>query len=136
MTQVREVNMPQVNFLQVAEDLELAGLFWKPEIGDEVADRKELNAVSILVDPKGMSPSELRSAYIWLPTVEQMICQVEARQAVLFHAGLELSDTAMHYKTVLQCGKGPIESKAETLRLSLALALRNLLLAASPQVVN
>ena len=27
------------HFLNVAEDLEIAGLIWKPEIGDEVTDR-------------------------------------------------------------------------------------------------
>ena len=67
-----------VHFLEVAEDLELAGLLWKPEIGDEVSDKRERGSISVLVDPKGLSPGELRSTYLWLPTVEQMVFQFEA----------------------------------------------------------
>lgn len=117
----------QLLFQHIAHDLELAGLIWQPEIGDEVSDRKRREDVSILVDPQGMTPAELRSVYLWLPTVEQMIFQFEARQSILFHAGLELSDSAMVYKTVIQSRVGPIESHAESLRHSLGLALRELL---------
>ncbi len=122
-----------VHFLEVAEDLELAGLLWKPEIGDEVSDKRERGNISVLVDPKGLTPVELRSTYLWLPTVEQMVFQFEARQAILFHAGLELSETELCYKTVIQAKGGAIESKADSLRSSVGLALRNLLLASSPQ---
>ena len=128
--------MESVNFLQVAEDLELAGLYWRPEIGDEVAERKRLEAISILIDPQGMSPSELRSTYLWLPTIEQIVLQLEARQAVLFHTGLELSETSMLYKTVVQHSKGQLEAHADSMRLSLGLALRGLLLSDAPSVVN
>jgi hypothetical protein len=76
--------MGLLQFLQIAEDLELAGLHWMPEIGDEVSDRKHPDNISILVDPQGMTPIELRSSYLWLPTVEQMVTQVEVRQAILF----------------------------------------------------
>lgn len=128
--------MSVLPFVPVAEDLELAGLVWRPEIGDEVSDRRRPDAVSILVDPQGMTPLELRSAYLWLPTIEQMIHQFEARQAILFHTGLEISDKELFYKTVLQSQVGPIESKAETLRLSVGIALRTLLLVGQPEQVN
>jgi hypothetical protein len=123
-------------FLHVAEDLDIAGLTWLPEIGDEVADRKRKESISILVDPGGMTPSELRSTYLWLPTVEQLVTQFEARQAILFHAGLEFTEQAYCYKTVLQTHVGPIEATADSLRLALGLALRELLLGDRSEVVN
>ena len=126
-----------VHFIEVAEDLELAGLLWRPEIGDEVCDKKNFALISVLVDPEGMSPSELRSTYLWLPTVEQMVMQFEARQTILFHAGLELSSADMCYKTVLQSPKGAIESKGDTLRTAVGMALRSLLIADNaPSLVN
>lgn len=128
--------MSLLPFLPVAEDLELAGLIWQPEIGDEVSDRRRPDAVSILVDPHGLSPGELRSVYLWLPSVEQMVFQFEARQAILFHAGLEISDQALYYKTVIKSQLGPIESKAESLRVSVGMALRSLLLNGHVEQVN
>lgn len=118
-----------LHLLSVAEDLELAGLIWKPEIGDEVTNKDRKDLISIFVDPQGLSTEELRSAYLWLPTVEQMVLQFEARQAVLFHAGLELSDSSLCYKTVIQSPLGHIESKGDSLRVAMGMALRNLLLA-------
>lgn len=118
-------------FLKIASDLETAGLVWFPEVGDEVADRQAKSSVSILVDPQGMTPVELRSTYLWLPTVEQMLHQCEARQAILFHAGLELEKTECCYKTVIQARNGHIESKGESFRTSLGLALRDLLLSST-----
>lgn len=115
-------------FLDVAQDLEIAGLLWQPEIGDEVSSRLNRESVSILVDPQGMSPGELRMTYLWLPTLEQMVSQFEARQAILFHAGLEISESAMYYKAIVKFRGDPIESKAVSLRSAVGLALRNLLL--------
>lgn len=123
-------------FISLAEDLEMAGLIWRPEIGDEVSNRDRPTLVSVLVDPQGMSPTELRSAYLWLPTVEQMVTQLEVRQAILFHAGVEITDRSLAYKTVIQAPVGQIESMAESLRLSMGMALRNLLLTAHDTSVN
>ena len=120
-------------FVQVAEDLEFAGLLWRPEIGDEVSNRVEPASVSILVDPQGMTPAELRSVYLWLPTVEQLVFQFEARQAILYHAGLELTDTTFCYKTVIKAPERAIESKASSLREAMGIALRDLLLLAKPE---
>ncbi len=115
-------------FLDIAQDLELAGLVWQPEIGDEISNRKVRDQVSVLVDSQGLTPSQLRSAYLWLPTVEQIVFQFEARQSILFHAGLELSEKALCYKTIIKSPLGPIESTAESLRAAMGMALRNLLL--------
>ena len=123
-------------FLNIAEELELAGLVWKPEIGDEISFRQQRGAISVLVDPQGMSPSELRSTYLWLPTVEQMVWQFEARSAILEHTALELTQKNLCYKTVIKSSFGEIESKAESLRASVGLALRSLLISYSPSVVN
>jgi len=120
--------MISLPFIEVAKDLELAGLVWQPEIGDEISLREQLGEISILVDPNGMTPKELRSTYIWLPTVEQIVCQFEARQAILFHVGLELSPNTLCYKAVLKSPIGAIESQAESLRTAVGLALRDLLL--------
>ena len=123
-------------FLSIAEELELAGLIWKPEIGDEICYRQKKEAISVLVDPQGLSPSELRSTYLWLPSVEQMVWQFEARSAILEHTGLELSHKDLCYKTVIKSSFGEIESKAASLRSSVGLALRSLLISCSPTVVN
>lgn len=122
---------PIRSYIQIAKDLEDAGLFWQPEIGDEILERKTQDTISILVDPLGMTPTTLRATYMWLPTVEQLMLQFEARQAVLFHAGLELTERAYYYKTVIQSPARHIESKAESLRNSLGLALRDLLVGQS-----
>lgn len=119
--------MSIVPFVNIAEDLETAGLIWCPEIGDEITPRQNKEVVSILVDPQGMTPKELRSHYLWLPNSEQLIEQFEARQAILYHAGLELSESGICYKTVIRSNLGLIESYAENFRTSLGLALKNLL---------
>ena len=123
-------------FIYLAHDLEEAGLLWNPEVGDEVADRERKHPIAILVDPQGMSPDELRATFVWLPTVEQMLNQFEARQAVLFHAGFECNDRQFCYKTIIQANSGHIESKGESFRVSLAIALRGLLMADSPTIIN
>ncbi|RMG44403.1 MAG: hypothetical protein D6719_01935 [Candidatus Dadabacteria bacterium] len=120
--------MSYPGFINIAEELEIAGLVWRPEIGDEVSPRKNYDKVSILVDPQGMTPDELRETYLWLPTVEQMVTQFEIRQAIIFHLGLELSEASMCYKTVIQSPAGPIETRAQDIREAVGLALRDLLL--------
>ena len=115
-------------FLTIAKDLETAGLLWQPEIGDEVAQRDAWDNVSVLVDPQGMTPKELREVFLWLPTVEQLLFQFEARHAILFHAGLELSESTYCYKTVVRAPVGPIESKASSLREAMGRALTELLI--------
>ena len=126
--------MSLFHFLRVAEDLEHAGLLWKPVIGDEVADRQQRDYVSIFVDSQGLTPAQLRDTYLWLPSVEQIVEQFEARQAILFHTGLELTPKEVCYKTVIQSPVGHIESKAESLRISMGIALRDLLLSAQKAV--
>lgn len=128
--------VPTDRLIHVAQDLEVAGLLWHPEVGDEVAERDGRSPIAILVDPQGMTPDELRSTYIWLPTVEQIILQFEARQAVLFHAGLEFNDKRICYKTVIHVQNGHIESMADSFRVSLGLALRDLLISDAPTIVN
>ena len=128
--------MSSFPFLELAEELEIAGLLWQPEIGDEVSDRADKSLVSILVDPQGMSPAELRSSYLWLPSVEQMIFQFESRQAILFHAGLELNENSLCYKTVVQSSIGHFESEAQNLRTALGIALRDLLLSCNDKGVH
>ncbi len=128
--------MGLVHFLEVAEHLELAGLIWHPEIGDEVSIRQKPEMVSILVDPQGMRPEELRSTYIWLPSVEQMVLQFEGRQAILYHAGLELTNSSMCYRTVVHSSRGEIASIGDSLRVSMGLALRDLLLVDKQTAIN
>ncbi len=129
-------NMMDATFINIAEDLELAGLVWVPEIGDEVFDKCGSRIVSVLVDPQGLPTSELRTSFLWLPTVEQMIFQCEARRSILLHTGLELTDNTMCYKTVLKAPFGPIESQANSIRTSVGLALRELLLGEQQVVIN
>ena len=114
-------------FIQLAEDLDTNGLVWQPEIGDEVSFRENLEKISILVDPDGMTPTELRATFLWLPTIEQLIDQIEARQGILFHAGLELTTESVAYKTVIKAPMGHIEAIGDSMRLALGGALRDLL---------
>jgi hypothetical protein len=111
-------------FLQLSSDLDRVGLVWHPEIGDEVASRTCLEEVSIFVDPQGLTPKELRTHFLWLPNVEQLVHQFEARQAVIYHAGLNESFT---YETVIKTANGVIESAGSSLRLAFGYALFRLL---------
>jgi hypothetical protein len=115
-------------FFPIAADLEIAGLVWLPEIGDEIAARNQPEHISILFDPQGMTPSELRHYYVWLPSVEQLVGQFEARQAILEHVGLELLDNSMCYRSIVEHHSKKIEAKSESFRSSLGIALRHLLL--------
>ncbi len=116
-----------VPFISVAGELDGAGLQWQPAIGDEVTHRENPDQVSILVDPDGMTPKELRETFLWLPTLEQLVTALEARQAILFHAGLEMGTGILTYKTVIQARAGTIESLGDSLRVSVGLGLRDLL---------
>lgn len=121
--------MSLAGFLNIANELEDVGLVWQPEIGDEILNKSGETEVSVLVDTGGLTPSQLRQAYLWLPSVEQMVLQFEIRQAILFHAGLELTDSSYCYKTVIQTRKDQIEAQAESLRNAMGIALRDFLLA-------
>lgn len=120
-----------IRFLDIAKSLEDVGLVWHPEIGDEISDKQVPQNVSVLVDTGGLTPPQLRENYLWLPTVEQMVLQVEARQAILFHAGLEMSEHSYCYKTVIQAKNGAVEGAAFSLRDALGKALCDLLVVES-----
>lgn len=120
--------MDSLGFIRVAQSLEEVGLIWQPEIGDEVSQRDDKEHISILVDLRSFTPIELRNQFLWLPTVEQMVAQFEARKAILFHAGLEMSERAVCYKSVIQSPRGPIEATGDSLRVCFGLALKELLL--------
>ena len=111
-------------FLQLSNELDRAGLIWHPEIGDEVAYRVKLEEISIFVDPQGLTPKELREHFLWLPSVEQLVYQFEARQAMIYHAGLNQSFT---YETVIKTADRVIETAGKSLRLAFGQALFELL---------
>ncbi len=112
------------NFISLSVDLGRSGLIWHPAIGDEVSEQPDLERVSILVDPKGLTIRELREAFVWLPTVEQLVQQFEAREALIFHAGVTQS---LQYEVVVRTKVGLIEKSAESLRMAFASALREML---------
>jgi len=122
-----------VDYIPVSVELDRSGLVWHPEIGDEVTERSSLERVSILVDPHGMTPSELRSSFLWLPTVEQLVQQLEARQALIYHAGITQT---LLYETVIRTSFGVIETSASTLRAAFGKALRDVILKASTEIVH
>jgi hypothetical protein len=126
--------MKNLSFFEVAWNLEDAGLVWAPEIGDEVSPRQNPETTSVLFDPQGMTPAELRSVYVWLPTFEQMVTQVEVRQAILFHFGLELTETQMGYRTVIKAKNCAIEKIALSPRCAMGLSLLDLLLNQSSSI--
>lgn len=112
------------DLILVSLDLDKSGLVWHPEIGDEVTERSSLERVSILVDPQGLTPRELRENFLWLPTVEQFVYQFEARQALVYHAGVT---TTLAYEAVIRTSGGVIEATAASLRLAFGRALQKLL---------
>lgn len=112
------------DLILVSLDLDKSGLVWHPEIGDEVTERSDLAKVSILVDPQGLTPRELRENFVWLPTVEQFVHQFEARQALVYHAGVT---TTLAYEAVIRTSGGVIEATAASLRLAFGRALQKLL---------
>ena len=112
------------DLILVSLDLDTSGLVWHPEIGDEVTERSDLAKVSILVDPQGLTPRELRENFVWLPTVEQFVHQFEARQALVYHAGVT---TSLAYEAVIRTSGGVIEATAASLRLAFGRALQKLL---------
>lgn len=125
--------MTIVGFIPISIELDKAGLVWHPEIGDEVLERGNHQRVSILVDPQGLSPRELRGNFLWLPTVEQLVQQFEARQALIYHAGV---DKTLKYEAVIRTNFGVIESKASTLREAFGLALSDLLKSNTSEAVH
>ena len=112
------------NYVGIAIQLERSGLIWHPEIGDEVVERRPDARVSILVDPQGLTPVELRAAYVWLPTVEQLVEQIEERNGLIFHAGVS---TSHDYEAVVKSSIGLIEAQARSLRTVFAKALHALI---------
>ncbi len=120
-------------YIGVSVDLDKRGLVWYPEIGDEVSERTNLERISILVDPHGLTPTELRKSFVWLPTVEQLVEQFEARQAMIYHAGV---NNTLAYEAVIRCAHGVIEASANTLRLAFGRALQELLHNSSSSAVH
>lgn len=125
--------MGAVEIINVSAELDRAGLVWHPEIGDEIVERVELSRISILVDPLGMTPRQLRESFLWLPTVEQLIQQFEARQALIYHAGIT---ETLSYETVIRTTFGVIETSASSLRLAFCQALEQLLKNAPTDAVH
>ena len=110
--------------VHLAMDLDRSGLIWHPEIGDEVIERSSESRISILVDPQGLGPEELREVYVWLPTLEQLVEEIEVRNALLYHAGVCEGNV---YEAVIKTELGVIEAQGESLRLALANALLELI---------
>ncbi len=125
--------MTLTDFIPISVDLDRSGLVWHPEIGDEVTERTKLEKISILVDPHGMTPSELRMSFLWLPTVEQIVQQLEARQAFIYHAGITES---LHYETVIRTTFGVVEATAASLRSAFGKALRDVILKSTSDVIH
>ncbi len=112
------------DFIAVSYKLDESGLVWHPEIGDEVLTRGDEPRISILVDPQGLTPTELRQTFVWMPTVEQMVVQIEAREGILYHAGISES---LKYEAIIKTATGLIEASAVTLRTAFGKALSSLL---------
>jgi hypothetical protein len=104
--------------------LDKAGLVWQPEIGDEIVVRESPEKISILVDPCGLTPAQLRNSYLWIPRVEQLVNQFEARKAIIYHVG---ATNRCEYQVVAKYPAGVIDVEAPSLRVAFGLALEDLL---------
>lgn len=116
--------MEKLDYIDISIELDRNGLVWNPEIGDEVSLRGNDRHVSILVDPQGLTPSELRESFVWLPTVEQLVNQIESRQGLIYHAGVTKN---LEYEAVIRTIDGFVEVKAPSLRTAFGRALTALL---------
>ncbi len=116
--------MKSENYINVSLELDKYGLVWHPEIGDEISLRGQETHVSILVDPQGLTPRELRDSFVWLPNVEQLVTQIEARQGLIFHAGIT---ETLEYEAIVKVHAGLIAAKANSLRVAFGKALSSLL---------
>ena len=119
--------------IAVSLQLDRAGLVWRPEIGDEISERENLDNISILVDPNGLTPVELRQSYLWLPTVEQLVQQIEAIEAVIRHAGIT---NQFGYEAIVSYGVQEVQATAATLRIALGRALEEVILAPSLRLIH
>ena len=117
----------ETNFIPLAFQLEHAGLSWSPQIGDEVSQRLEPGEIAILFDNQGLTIEELKRTFVWLPTLEQIVTQLEIRQAVLKHAGLSLDKSNFGYSAVVKHKIGEIRTIAPNLRLALGMTLKEIL---------
>lgn len=115
------------NFVPLALQLDEVGLPWIPQVGDEVSQRIEPGEVAILFDNQGLTVEELKKTFIWLPTLEQIVLQLEIRQAVLKHAGLSLDKSNFGYSAVVKHKIGEIRTIAPNLRLALGMTLKEIL---------
>jgi len=116
--------MRREDYIDISFELDRRGLLWHPEIGDEISLRGNDRNVSILVDPNGMSPLELRQSVIWLPNVEQLVGQIETRQGLIFHAGIT---EGLEYEAIVKCHAGLIEAKANSLRVVFGKVLNSII---------
>ena len=107
-------------FIEVADQLSKTGLVWRPEIGDEIALRPDLRKVSILFDSTGLTPPELRLEFLWLPSVEQLVEQIEARQGFIYHVGI---NEKMFYEAQIKTIEGVVSIYETNLRLVMGKAL-------------
>jgi hypothetical protein len=116
--------MERFDFIDISVELDEKGLIWNPEIGDEISLRGSDRSVSILVDPQGLTPVELRESFIWLPTVEQLVNQIESRNGLIFHAGVT---DHLEYEAVIKVSYGLVEARAPSLREAFGKVLTNMI---------
>ncbi len=112
--------MQGLDYIDISIELDQKGLIWNPEIGDEISLRGNDRHISILVDPQGLTPSELRESFVWLPTVEQLVNQIESRNGLIFHAGVT---DLLEYEAVIRIDEGLVEARAPSLREAFGKAL-------------
>ena len=115
-----------IDFFNLSSQLEKSGLTWNPEIGDEVADRVTATAL-ILVDNKGLTPNQLRKLFLWLPRLEQMIEQIEARQAIIAHFGFNAESRNSGYLVEIKFRESVFSAAHPDSRLAVGLGLLKLL---------
>jgi len=116
--------MRRDDYIDISFELDRRGLIWEPEVGDEISLRGSDRTVSILVDPNGMSPQELRQSFIWLPNVEQLVGQIEDRHGLIFHAGIT---EGLEYEAIVKCNAGLVEAKADSLRVVFGKVLNSII---------
>ncbi|HMO16622.1 MAG TPA: hypothetical protein PKA63_02345 [Oligoflexia bacterium] len=116
--------MASIDYIDISLELDQKGLVWHPEIGDEISLRGNDRNVSILVDPGGLTPNELRQSFVWLPTVEQLVSQIEARSGLIFHAGVT---ELLEYEAIIRVNEGLVEARAASLREALGKVLTSII---------
>lgn len=128
------INSSYTELISLSLALEKAGLVWHPQIGDEVSERSQFR-IMILTDNNSLTPSQLRKLFVWLPRMEQIIEQIEARNGIITFFGWNSSPASFGYLARMEISGEMIETSHVDPRLAIGALLFKFLQMLNPKPV-